>query len=285
MGSVALDPNWGFAQVRPDPDSHLAHWESPFGDRDFTVEDARTYPLPDYGTCRYERVSSAVDAFHAEGYAVRHIQGFGTLDRSWLIRGYETFLADLAMEEKAALILMDRVSGTLAAVVGNMAAQGVDIVGLGEDVGTQSGLLISPRLWRKHLRHRLAKIVDAAKAANPDVLFFYHSDGDIHEIIPDLIEIGVDVLNPIQPECMDPVAVKETYGRELAFWGAVGTQTTMPYGRPDDVRRCVRHLFETVGEGGGYVCAPSHVLEPEVPWENIEAFVGACRECVYGSPE
>ena len=106
----------------------------------------------------------------------------------------------------------------------------------------------------------------------------YHSDGVIYDIIPELIEIGVDVLNPVQPECVDPVLLKQQYGNKLSFWGTVGTQTTMPFGSPQDVRDTVRHMIETVGDGGGFLIAPTHLLEPEVPWENIEAFVQAVRE-------
>ena len=282
-GPVALNPEWGFAQVSPDPNSHFAHRESPFGDRPFTVEDAETYPLPDYESpSRYEGVEETVRAWRDRGYAVRYIQGFGTFDYSWLIRGYEPFLADLATEEEAALRLMDRVSDAIASVLKHMAAHGADIVGFGEDVGTQKALIVSPDCWRRQFKPRFKKIVDAAKNANPAVLFFYHSDGQIREIIPDLIEIGVDILNPIQPECMDPAEIKETFGDRLALWGGVGTQTVMPFGTPEEVRACVRRLFRAAGRGGGFVCAPSHVLEPEVPWENVEAFVAACQECVYG---
>jgi uroporphyrinogen decarboxylase len=148
-------------------------------------------------------------------------------------------------------------------------------------VGTQKNLIVSPDCWRRQFKPRFKKIVDAAKDASPDVLFFYHSDGQIREIIPDLIEIGVDILNPVQPECMDPVEIKETFGDRLALWGGVGTQTVMPFGTPEEVRACVQRLFQTAGRGGGLVCAPSHVLEPEVPWKNVEAFVAACQECVY----
>jgi uroporphyrinogen decarboxylase len=113
------------------------------------------------------------------------------------------------------------------------------------------------------------------------VLVFYHSDGNILPIIPELIEIGVDILNPIQPECMDPAELKRMYGDKLSFWGTIGTQTTMPFGTPDDVRNEVCERIATVGKGGGLFLSPSHILEPEVPWANIEAFVEAERK--YGS--
>ena len=91
------------------------------------------------------------------------------------------------------------------------------------------------------------------------------------------IGIGMYILNPVQPECVDPARLKAEYGDRLSFWGCMGTQTVMPFGTADDVRRTVRELADTVGKGGGLVLAPTHMLEPEVPWENVEAFVSECR--------
>jgi Uroporphyrinogen-III decarboxylase len=112
----------------------------------------------------------------------------------------------------------------------------------------------------------------------PDIIAYYHSDGVIYDIIPDLIEIGVDVLNPIQPECMDPVKIKEMYGNRLSFWVTIGTQTAMPFGCPKEVEEKVKIMIEKVGKEGGLVIAPTHLLEPEVPWENIIAFVDAVKK-------
>lgn len=281
-GPASINGEWGFAMVSPDARTHFHHYESPFDGRDFTCDDARSYPLPDYTeAARFSHVASANAEWHRKGYATQYTAGFSTFDFSWLIRGYEATLLDMAAGEEAIAILMDRVSDAIAAVCRNMAAGGTDIVGVGEDVGTQNALIMSPDSWRREIKPRFRKIVAAAKDAKPDVLFFYHSDGNIRAIIPDLIEIGVDILNPVQPECMDPLEIKRLYGDRLALWGCVGTQTVIPFGTPADVRETVHRLFRTVGKGGGFLCAPSHTLEPEVPWENIVAFVDACRECVY----
>jgi uroporphyrinogen decarboxylase len=106
-------------------------------------------------------------------------------------------------------------------------------------------------------------------------LIFYHGDGNLQAIIPELIEIGVDILNPVQPECMDPVEIKKQYGEQLSFWGTIGTQTVMPFGSPQQVREVCEKMIQEVGRGGGLGLAPTHVLEPEVPWENIQAFIDA----------
>lgn len=281
-GPVTFDAEWGYATVAGDATSHFRHWESPFAGREFSMDDAAGYPLPDWDNeALYAQVQAQNDARHAEGYATDCIVGFGTFDYGWLIRGYEDFLVDLAEGSDAALHLADRVSDAIAARCRRMAERGTDIVGFGEDVGTQNAMIMSPDLWRREIKPRFRKIVAAAKQANPEVLFFYHSDGTILDIIPDLIELGIDILNPVQPECMDPAAIKRRFGADLAFWGCMGTQTTMPHGTPAEVKARVHDLFETVGRGGGFVCSPSHVLEPEVPLANVDAFVEACRECVY----
>jgi len=155
---------------------------------------------------------------------------------------------------------------------------GIDILQLGDDIASQRGMILSAEMWRDWLKPRLAQVITAAKSVNPDVLICYHSDGNPTAVVPDLIEIGVDILNPIQPECMDPVHLKTEFGDRLSFWGCIGTQSVFPFGTATEVRETVRHLVDTVGKGGGLLLAPTHMVEPEVPWENILAFVDAAKE-------
>jgi len=271
---------WGIAH-EPSTTHHFEHKASPLAG-DITLRDIEEYPWPDFGAAyRCDGVPRQVEEIHASGCAARWITGYSTLDFSQQIRGYEQLLIDMIANPDIAAAIMDNVCTRVADACAHAAAAGCDIVGMGEDVGSQRGMIISPAMWREWIKPRFKKIIDATKDAAEDMLFFYHSDGDIRPIIPDLIELGVDVLNPIQPECMDPAEIKDRYGDRLSFWGTIGTQTTMPFGTPDDVRSEVKERIETVGKGGGLVLAPSHVLEPEVPWENVEAFVEAARE--YGA--
>jgi uroporphyrinogen decarboxylase len=139
-------------------------------------------------------------------------------------------------------------------------------------------MLLSPATWRKWLKPRLEKIISGARAIKPDVVFFYHSDGYVEPIIPDLIEIGINALNPVQPECMDPAKLKQQYGSKLAFWGTIGIQHTLPFGTPEDVEAEVKARIETVGKGGGLYLSPNHVIAPEVPHENLFALVRAVKK-------
>jgi uroporphyrinogen decarboxylase len=200
---------------------------------------------------------------------------------AYKLRGMEALLTDLHLNQDFAACLLDRVTAISAGLADRVARTGVDIILLADDFGTQLDLMMSPSMWRRWFKERLATVIGAARSANPDVLVVFHSDGAIARIIPDLIEIGVDVLNPVQPECLDPADIKAQLGDRLAFWGTVGTQTTLPFGTPDEVREVVRERIRTVGRGGGLLLAPTHVVEPDVPWENVTAFIQAARE--YGA--
>jgi hypothetical protein len=145
---------------------------------------------------------------------------------------------------------------------------GVDIIVDGDDVGTQRGLMISPQMWRHFLKPRYAELSDLCHRKG--AFFFFHSDGWIEPIIPDLIEIGVDILNPVQPECMDPVKLKELYGNKMCFEGTIGVQSTLPFGKPEDVAREVRERIFKLGPTG-LILGPTHAIQPDTPVENILA--------------
>ena len=187
------------------------------------------------------------------------------------LRGMEQILCDMIENPGYAEILYDRVTKIHEELAAAIVDSGVDILFMADDFGTQRDLMFSHKMWQHWFKGRLERVIRAARAKNPNILITIHSDGKIDKIIPDLIEIGIDILNPLQPECMDPEEIKKLYGKNLSFWGGVGTQTTMPFGTAEEVRKTVRTLINTVGKGGGLLVAPTHVVEPEVPWENILA--------------
>jgi uroporphyrinogen decarboxylase len=243
------------------------------------VEEAVDYPLPDPAQpARYAHLVPATRALHERDLAVQGELYVTIFETAWAIRGFEEMLADLVLRPEFAEALFDRLTALRITQARQLAGAGVDVLRLGDDVASQTGMLISPALWRKWFKPRLARIIDAARAVKPDMHIFYHSDGDCRAIVPELIEIGVTVLNPVQPECMDPVEMKREYGDRLAFWGTVGTQSTMPRGTPAEVRAVVQERIQTVGKGGGLLISPTHTLEPDVPWANVVAFVQAVEE-------
>jgi len=160
----------------------------------------------------------------------------------------------------------------------NLAKAGADVIHIGDDIGTQHGIMMSEGMYCEWIKPRLKRIIDSIKAVDPEILIHYHSCGFVTPFIPHLIECGIDVLNPVQPECMDFKEIHDMYGDVLSFNGTLGTQTTMPFGTPDDVRRTVFTNLDIAGEKGGLIAAPTHLLEPEVPVENVLAYLKACND-------
>jgi uroporphyrinogen-III decarboxylase len=159
-----------------------------------------------------------------------------------------------------------------------MVGLGVDIIWIGDDFGMQDRMIISPRLFREFFKPRYAYLFAKWKALNPNVKIAFHSDGNIFPIIPDLIEIGLDILNPIQPKSMDPAKVKKMYGDKLTFWGTVDIQEVLPFGTAEDVANEVKLRLQTVGKGGGLIISPAHNIQSQVPLENILAFYESAKK-------
>ena len=244
-----------------------------------SIKEIEEYPLSDITSeYRYQHLKEDVKKIKDKGLASVGSMACTIFEIAWQIRGFNELLTDFIANEEWTACLLDRITALSLFRAQKFAEAGTDIIHIGDDVGMEHKLMMSPAIWRKWLKPRLARIINAAKEIKPDVIFFYHSDGYIEPIIPDFIEIGVDVLNPIQPECMDPAKLKKQYGDKLAFWGTVGIQHTLPFGTPEEVKAEVKERIETVGKSGGLYLSPTHVLAPEVPHENIFAFVEAAKK-------
>jgi uroporphyrinogen decarboxylase len=191
---------------------------------------------------------------------------------AWALRGMEDFLADMILHPEFVDDLLDGITEYYLGVIDRSVRYDIDGFTFGEDWGSQSrGLIMGPRLWRRFLKPRLARLFARVKAAGKYV--HIHSDGDVTAIFPDLIEIGLDVYNPFQPEIMDVYALKEEYGDRLAFYGGVGIQSLLPNGTPGEVRAEAERLIRRVGAGGGYILAPSHSVLTDTPVENLVALM------------
>jgi uroporphyrinogen decarboxylase len=279
IGRSRID-EWGIAYVRGSV-YHFEEMVHPMANFS-SIEELEQYPWPDVtAPYRREKARSRIKQVHERDLAVLAwppMKGGTFFETAWGLRGFEQMMLDMVMDEKFAACLLDKITEFSVSNARYFAGAGADIILTGDDFGMQERMIISPDMWREWFKPRFARLIAGAKAVNPDVLIFYHSDGMIEPIIPDLIEIGVDILNPVQPECMDPVSLKEQYGDCLAFWGTIGTQTTMPFGTPENVREIVKERIETVGRDGGLLLAPTHKLEPDVPWENVLAFFDAVEK-------
>ncbi len=247
-----------------------------------SLKEIEEYPLRDVNEWDDSHLADEVAAAHAAGRVV--VGGVGHMyETAWQIRGYEQFLMDTIERPAWDECLLQRLANNNMIKATAYAKAGADIINCGDDVANQNALMFSPDTWRKLIHSRWEKIWRAVKEIRPEVCIWYHSDGNIEAIVPELVEAGLDILNPVQPECVDTDAIRRRFGKRLTFDGCIGTQSTMPWGTPDEVRVRVKEVIDKYGRNGGLIIAPTHVLEPEVPLENIDALFDACRE--YGTFE
>jgi uroporphyrinogen decarboxylase len=216
-------------------------------------------------------------------YHLRYEVG-GIFEWAWALRGFERFLLDLAEKPDIACAIMDRftdiyIENTLRVIE---AAGGLlDMVYTYDDVGTQNGLLVSPRMWRKYILPRHQRLNAAIRTVNYPIQIMYHSCGAIFPLIgPFIDEMGIDVLNPLQPRAagMDMARIKAEFGDRLSFHGGIDIQRTLPHGTPDEVQAEVRERCSLLGRGGGYICTSAHHIQADAPLENIIAMYCTPRE-------
>jgi len=227
-----------------------------------------TFPDPDDDE-RYARLPAFCEE-HADDFLVGAI-GFSLFERAWTLRGMEQLLVDMITEPTFVEALFEKITDWNLHVIDRMCEHPFDCIHTGDDWGQQHGLIMGPDLWRKFVKPCVRRMYERSKSHGKFVSI--HSCGDIHEVLGDLIDIGLDMFNPFQPEVMDVEAVKREYGKHLTFHGGISTQKTLPYGEPDDVRAEVKRRIETIGVDGGYVCAPAHAIPGDVPVENMVALI------------
>ncbi len=239
----------------------------------------RDWPWPDFASAPAGEAAAVVAEIHERGLAAVGSMACTIWETAWYLRSMEDLMMDMLQEPERAALLLDRVTDEACARAAHFARAGCDIIALGDDIGMQQGPMMAPELYREWLKPRLAKVIAAARTIAPEVIIYYHSCGDVRSFIDDLIEVGVDVLDPLQPESMAVDEVLARWGQAIAFHGGIGTQTTMPFASPDEVRsQAIEHRRLTRHHGASLFSCPTHLLEPEVPWDNIEAYVAAIRE-------
>lgn len=228
---------------------------------------------------RYAGLAEQVQRWHADGLAVAgsppHLGG-ELFETAYRLRGFQQFLLDLVEQPALANYLLDQLTAVAIHNALVLAQAGVDVLLLDDDVAMPTGLVLSPALWREYFKPRLRSIIDLAREAAPNLLVFYHSDGNFTRLIPDLVEIGVNAINPVQPDCMDAAAIKAEFGDRLALWGTVGTASAWDFGTPGQMRAEVKQRIEQLGPAG-LLLAPAYDIDFS-PMENINAFAEAVRE-------
>lgn len=285
--------------LRPSPEI-MDRFKQAFGEADFAEHfghDIRYvhYSLParpDIIPHREWTLVPGADAIHAMQAIIRALQERGLAvcggyacgvfeeAKAWL--GNEATLVAPYEDPAGFAKVLDQITDWKQAVYGAYVAAGVDIVWIGDDLGTQRSLVMSPAQYRQWYRPRHQRIVNHLRALRPEIKIAFHCCGYVTPLIPDLMELGIDILEAVQTEAMDIAQLKREFGKDLTFWGGIGAQSVLQ-GTPEHVMQGVRNTLRIMAPGGGYIAAPCHTLTAEVKWENVIAFHQAiARYGAYG---
>jgi uroporphyrinogen decarboxylase len=271
--------SYAFQEVKPNI------WEDPYGvqwdrtlDKDIGVVvnrlitpetlDEYTFPDPD---------DLAISSSYEEGLTHKHKSfvtvkmGYSLFERAWSLVGMENLFIYMMTHKPFVHILFDRILEYNLKVIENSCQFDVDVIFFGDDWGQQTGLLMGPKLWREFIKPRIREMYQLVKSKGKFV--FIHSCGKVQELFPELIECGVDVFNPFQPEVMDVFEMKRRFGDRLSFYGGISTQQTLPFGSMQDIRDEVNKLLDIVGKNGGYIASPAHAIPGDAKPENIAAMI------------
>jgi len=232
-------------------------------------EDLAAYEWPDANDDAWYGPMADIVAANAERFSL-YMLGFSLYERAWTMRGMTDLLMDMVERPEFVEELLDAIVAHDLAQVHRALAAGVDGVYFGDDYGMQTGLIFGIENWRRFIKPRLAKLFAPVRDAGKYV--YMHSCGKVDALFDDLVEIGLNVFNPFQPEAMDVFDLIPRYHGRLAFHGGMSIQKTLPFGTPDEVREATQRLIDA-GRDGGLIFSPSHAVPPDVPPENLVAMM------------
>lgn len=270
----------------------IQEYETPFGVGHYTeivghplAEDSaiETYQPPDPERPELYRASEEMIRQFKDEYWIVGVTVTTIFETAWALRGLSQMMIDMAMNPDLANRILDIPYDYHLTAAKRLVEMGVDMIWTGDDMGAQDKMLISPEMWRKYFKPRMADFVAELKEINHEVKIAYHTDGDISPIIPEFIEIGIDVLNPVQPASMDPAKLKKKFGGQLCFWGSIDVQHTLPFGTPEEVKAEVLERLRTIGRGGGLILSPTHHVQLDTPLENFWAMMDTVLNTPYSS--
>jgi uroporphyrinogen decarboxylase len=273
VGSIEGDPGTWFPAIHPLADTH-------------SIEDLERYPWPDMNDpTRVAHVRAEAQKLADENqYAILATPWLAfPLERAFAMQRMDRFMLNLGRYPDFARALLTKIAELCKTLMGHFLqeiGENIDMIKIGDDLGMQKSLLMSPKMYRQIVKPIHADYISFIKSRTKARLFF-HTDGDVFDLIPDFIEMGVDVLNPIQTSAgkmSNLEELKKRYGKNIIFCGAVDTHHVLPFGRPDEVRAEVKRIIQILGQGGGYMLASVHTILPDVPAENVLAMVDAALE-------
>ena len=281
FAKIEAVPDDAWKQIRPD------FWQDEFGvvwdrtiDKDIGNVDhsALVLPEPDLQSLSFPDPLDPRRYEHHEEFCRNNPDlfrindfGFTLFERAWTLRGMENLLMDMVERPGFVHELLDRILDFNLRIIDGVSRFDIDAILFGDDWGQQRGLIMGPELWREFFKPRVAEMY--ARCHRKGMYVMIHSCGDVSSILEELVEIGVDVFNPFQPEVMDIKKIKETLGDRLSFYGGMSTQKTLPQASCDEVKMQTEWLIRNIGAGGGYVFSPAHDVPKDVPVENMMAMI------------
>jgi uroporphyrinogen decarboxylase len=223
----------------------------------------------------FDAASKTIAELGSEYFIVPNM-GFALFERAWSLRGFEQLFVDMGEDTPFVEELLDHITTIQLALIQRFLDLGVDGGYFGDDYGAQKGLLFSPASWRRLIKPRLARLFEPFRARGLPVIM--HSDGQIQKILPDLVEIGLTTLNPVQPEVLDHNWLHENFAGKLSFYGGVSTQTVLPNGSPEQVHQAIQTCAQSLAPNGtGLMIAPSHRMMTDIPLSNIDQMLASFR--------
>jgi len=272
-------PEARFTEVAPDiyQDEFGVQWDRHI-DKDIGVvcnrlvapENVTSFAFPDPDDpSRYESFDETIAT--SPDTAVLVSLGFSLFERAWTLAGMENVLMAMVSDKKFVHTLLDRILEFNLAIIENACSHNIDIFRFGDDWGHQRGVLMGPQLWREFIKPRFKQMCHLVKSKGKFAML--HCCGKVDELFQDLVECGLDIFNPFQPEVMDVFEIKRRFGGDLTFYGGISIQRTLPFGTVHQVKDEVRKLMDIVGAGGGYIASPSHDIPRDAKPENIAAMI------------
>jgi uroporphyrinogen decarboxylase len=267
---------WGIGQQ---PQVTQAGWHA--GHRMFhplanvdTVQGLERYPFPDLASSGAdEGLEEKVRDLKAQGYTVLGQMSQTILETAYNMRGIPRLMLDFYERPRYVDVLFAKIVEQRIFQARRFAEAGVDILRIGDDIATQVGLLVSPALYQERIKPLHASVINAARRVNPHTPVKYHSDGKLTALLPDLVDIGVNIINPVQPECMDLAQIKHAFGDQLVLWGCMPVQSVFAHGSRVDVQRHIAFLMERIAVNGGLVLKFTNFLMTDRSLANMRVFL------------
>ncbi len=232
------------------------------------------YQFPEVKKDFASEICSQLEADKKEHFTMFSIT-MGYFERSWSLRGMEDIMVDMCINEEFTYQLYQKILDHHLELLDTVLDRDFDAVYFGDDWGQQRGSIMGPNLWRKYIKPGFKEMFEKVKSKGKYIVL--HSCGDIEEFFPDLIDMGLDVYNTVQPEIYDLKKIKQEYGKDLTFYGGISTQQFLPFAAPDQVREKTKEILDIMYRDGGYILSPTHTATPDIPAENLLAMIETAK--------